>query len=77
MVVVLTPPLPEAVTVIVYSLVPGCVKRFCNCPEGAFAVVPSLNTYLYEIAFVAVATKLTTPEPSPFGLAVLTPSIFA
>jgi hypothetical protein len=46
-------------------------------PLGLFSEVPSSKIYLYEIALSAVLVKLTFPEPSPLGFAVVLPTISA
>jgi hypothetical protein len=47
---------------------------FSITPEATISSAP-LNINLYEIASFAVATKFTTPLPSPFGLLASLPTI--
>jgi hypothetical protein len=46
-------------------------------PLGLFSEVPSSKYICNEIALSAVLVKLTFPEPSPLGFAVVLPTISA
>ena len=72
----MVPPFPIATIVTVYLFNPNFEKVYLTFPSGLNVSCPS-KTNLYVIALSAEPEKLTSPEPSPFGLSVSTPTILA